>query len=554
VKIVSFRVRNYKSIKDSGNCFMAEGVTILAGRNESGKTSLLEALEDFTVGRSIRQKAIPIHDESAVPEVAVTFEVGEATIREILGDSSDATTVPKKVEVEVTKTYPNSYSIHRPSLKKLGLVDDGTVATAPADEAAAEAVPQADGGSTTFAAFEEALLQRLPNFILFSSFDDIFPSEILLTEAKDNPLIQDLDSISDLQIDLIQSGGSPQKMKHKRQLNLRVKEEYKKYWTQDATNLEVDWDSNNLMFFVEEDGYFYQPEIRSKGKQWHLAFYVRVTARSKDDVDNIILIDEPGLFLHATAQRDVLRKLEASSADAQVMFATHSPYLLEADKLDRIRLITRTAAKGTKVENMIHKVADKEALTPILTAIGLELVCGIASIDRLNNVVVEGPSDWYYLQALREILDYGDVNFVYGGGAGNMPIVGTILSGWGCHVLYLYDKDQGKRDAARAIKKAWLIAGGAILTPTNADGESIEDVFSKDDFKSLVLNDAAKSYTSTNSEYVKKAKQNKVVLAREFLGASRRSKPVLSADTEKTARALFAKIQSSFVKEASHES
>ena len=45
----------------------------------------------------------------------------------------------------------------------------------------------------------------LPNFILFSSFDDIFPSEILLTEAAANPLIQDLDQISDLQIDLIQT-------------------------------------------------------------------------------------------------------------------------------------------------------------------------------------------------------------------------------------------------------------------------------------------------------------------------------------------------------------
>ena len=129
-------------------------------------------------------------------------------------------------------------------------------------------------------------------------------------------------------------------MKHKRQLNLRVKEEYEKYWTQDATNLEVDWDSSNLMFFVEEGDYFYPPEIRSKGKQWHLAFDVRVTARSKEDVDNIILIDEPGLFLHATAQRDILRKLESSAADAQVIFATHSPYLLEADKLDRIRLIS----------------------------------------------------------------------------------------------------------------------------------------------------------------------------------------------------------------------
>ena len=61
-----------------------------------------------------------------------------------------------------------------------------------------------------------------------------------------------------------------------------------------------------------------------------------------------------------------------------------------------------------------------------------------------------------------------------------------------------------------------------------------------------------KRYTSTNSVYVKKAKPNKVVLAREFLGAGRRSKPVLDADTEKTARALFDKIQSAFTKASIH--
>jgi AAA15 family ATPase/GTPase len=541
MRVLSFRVRNYKSIKDSGICYLAEGITILAGKNESGKTSLLEALEDFSVGRSIRQEAIPIHDESAIPQIAVTFAVDEQTLEEIIGRPALGHE-KKSVEVEVTKTYPNEFSVHLSAPKKLGLVDD-------APEAASTDESPADASAMSLAQFNDALLQKLPNFILFSSFEDVFPSEIPLTVAASHPLIQDLDAISNLRLDLIQSGTSPQKKKHKRQLNLQVNEEYKKYWTQDDTNLEIDWDSSNLQFFVEEDGEFYPPDRRSKGKQWHLAFYVRVTARSKDDVDNVILIDEPGLFLHATAQRDILEKLEASAKDVQVMFTTHSPYLLEADKLDRIRLVTRTAAKGTRIENMIHKVADKEALTPILTAIGLEAACGIADVNKLKNVVVEGPSDWYYLQALSEIVGQSGVNFVFGGGAGNMPIVGTILAGWGCHVLYLYDNDKGKRDAVRAIKKSWLISDDAILTPTDNAGDAIEDLFSPDDFKAFVLKDSSKSYSGANSEYVKKSGLNKVMLAREFMRASRLAKPKLDAATTQAVEKLMKRFQSAFDKE-----
>ena len=55
------------------------------------------------------------------------------------------------------------------------------------------------------------------------------------------------------------------------------------------------------------------PEQRSKGKQWHLAFYIRITARSKEGKNNILLIDEPGLFLHAQAQEDIINKLEDAS-------------------------------------------------------------------------------------------------------------------------------------------------------------------------------------------------------------------------------------------------
>ena len=52
MKIKKLRVKNYKSILDSGDVYFEEGITILAGMNESGKTSLLEALEDFDTDRS----------------------------------------------------------------------------------------------------------------------------------------------------------------------------------------------------------------------------------------------------------------------------------------------------------------------------------------------------------------------------------------------------------------------------------------------------------------------------------------------------------------------
>jgi len=62
MEIKSFRIKNYRSIKDSGVCYMSgDNITILAGKNESGKTAILEALEDFNINRAIREDAVHIH-------------------------------------------------------------------------------------------------------------------------------------------------------------------------------------------------------------------------------------------------------------------------------------------------------------------------------------------------------------------------------------------------------------------------------------------------------------------------------------------------------------
>ncbi|GAH42068.1 unnamed protein product, partial [marine sediment metagenome] len=87
--------------------------------------------------------------------------------------------------------------------------------------------------------FMSELKKWLPNFILFSSFDDVFPTAISLDKAPNHNVIKDLGIISNLDINTITSGSVTTKVKHKEQLNLQIKEEYKKFWKQDDTNLHI---------------------------------------------------------------------------------------------------------------------------------------------------------------------------------------------------------------------------------------------------------------------------------------------------------------------------
>ncbi|MDI6715801.1 MAG: AAA family ATPase, partial [Actinomycetota bacterium] len=83
MKLKKFRVRNYKSIKDTGDCWLASDLTILAGKNESGKTAILEALRDFDTSiESISDSAWPL-DDIGRPEVELCFEISEPILNEI---------------------------------------------------------------------------------------------------------------------------------------------------------------------------------------------------------------------------------------------------------------------------------------------------------------------------------------------------------------------------------------------------------------------------------------------------------------------------------------
>jgi len=611
MKLKKFRIKNYKSIIDSGDCYLTDTISILAGKNESGKTSILEALEDFDTDNKIRESARPIKSPDEKPEISITFIVKKYILKEIINEIFEDTValkVTEDIEIELIKIFPDVYlfgestwqneifgdkeieKIQKSIKNKWGKVKTlhakypqlgGAIFDFNFSDLINEKnffinfkttttpnTPQInekdrDNFSNFLAEIEVeiqnlenlivmkdkfliALKKWIPNFIFFNSFDDVFPNKIPFTELEKNEWIQDLAVISDLDVLTIKTSVARDKQKHKKDVNIMINKDYEKFWTQDVMNLSVDWDSTDLYFWIEEDGYLYEPSLRSKGMQWHLAFYIKVSARAKEDVPNIILIDEPGLFLHAKAQEDILRLLEDSAKEVQLIFSTHSPYLLEADKLNQIRLIYRTKKAGTKIENKIHALADKETLTPIMTAIGLELNAGITALDRVNNIVVEGASDLYYLNAFKKIFSKDSVNFIFGGGAGNMPVVGTILHGWGGKVIYLYDKDQGKKDGEKNLKDNWLVTKDLVLAVLDTTG-SIEDVFSPSNFREFVLEDVNKTYSESNSEYVKKTKLDKVLLAKKFLETCQNGTSInLDTVTKNNLSKLFKNIESKF--------
>lgn len=616
MKITKLRIKNYKSIIDSGDCYLESDLTILAGKNESGKTSILEALEDFNSKRPISENAIPIGNKNNLPEITLTLVLSPEDLNNYYSKVKIDRNESSETLIRIIKNYPNKYSIDDETGKLLEIkdVEDESkreeiknkvksvylqltqlhkqflqiknVKIFPLNlEDIQETSNQLNTYSRNFTSSYQRLIvnlnqrntyinkiqelksvisdfqniksgwnekwdsffELLPNFILFRTFEDIIPNEIPFDQLEKSEFVKDLEMISNLDISLIKSDDKRNKLRHQKEININLNKEYARYWAQDSSELKIYWDNNSLQFWIEESGLNFKPSERSKGKQWHISFYTKISSKAIQSRTNVILIDEPGLYLHATAQKDVYNRLIDLSKNSQIIYTTHSPYLINRDQLNRVRLILKNynGSNGTVIENKIHSRADKETLTPILTAIGLALSDGIQNINQVENIVIEGPSDYFYLQGFKTLLKNNSFNLIFGGGSGNMGNVGTILTGWGCKVIYLYDNDQGKADGCKNLEKNWLVSKELIHTIKDGAG-SIEDIFSTSDFIKFVLKKKVTIKDLSNSKFIKKTAHDKVLLAKQFnsLCQSNDFKPTKKTMTN--IKDLFTKLETAF--------
>lgn len=596
MKIEKFRIKNYRSIQDSGDCYLSPKITVLAGKNEAGKTSILEALRDFSTGQSIDDGAVPINRD-AKPEIQVTFRMGREEINEILPYN-----VSSKVEeknITVIKKYKQGYSIAQDlddllpnfhqakkaakkeaemEIEEFKEILSGTPINSSLNDnknlieklrAAKSKIRQADRNGqinsnkannkiediekvigkneeleSPSKKIARGIRSQIPEFILFSTYEDKIPNKIHFNNLADNNFVEDLTDASDLNRSVLKKDGNDrEKREHKEDVNLDLNEDYQEFWSQDNTSLSVDWDSNHLKFWIEEDGTFYEPERRSKGKIWHLSFYIKLTAHASRDNPPIVLIDDPGLHLHAKAQRDILDKLESVAETSRVVYTTHSPYLIDSEKLDRVWLVEREEGGGTEIEKL-HAGADEDTLRPVITAIGANTTLGVHT-DKENSVVVEGISDYHYLQAFSEIAGWdSDLDIIPGTGGDSPVNIGSILFGWGVEPIFLLDDDWQGGDNRDKLEGDLDMDEDRIIQIPAEEGD-IEDVFTKSDFREYVLQDEEPpEYESSNSEYLKpnRGDKDKVLLAKKFYEKARNDELHLDEQTEQNIQEIFSRL------------
>jgi len=582
MQLLKFRIKNYKSIIDSGDCYVDERITILAGKNEAGKTAILEALEDFNRDKPIREEAKPLWDENAFPKIRVSMKLDSQEIKKL---NEKFKVNGRNIEViNITKQYPNTYIVEslsdiNPKLKNLQKIEEDISKLAeelknklPNFPISKESVKskgldillreidtfsqnalnalepkERDKVSKKLREFKQKIISLqeidnfknefhgyviqnlIPNFILFRTFEDILPNQIPIAQVSNNSIVKDLFKISGINLSMIQPSADIRKrIKEKEKINIKFKKEYQSFWTQDHSHLYMDLDSNSIYFFVKEGKEYYKPEVRSKGRQWHLSFYIRVTARSLEGNKNIILIDDPGLFLHAKAQRDILEKLETTAEKNQIIYATHSPYLIPSKNLGRVRLVIKDDKEGTKIKKITAK-ADKETITPILTAIGEDISVGIR-VDKKNSVIVEGYSDYLWLRAWEKLLDIDyKIYLIPAVGADSSIYIGCILIGWGLDPIFIFDNDGKGKQVAKKLKEKVLVDDERIIFVPERRKGRIEDLFVGDD----------KKYTSNKNK-------SKVLLAQDFYIRVEKGEITtdkLSQDTKHNFQQIFDKLK-----------
>lgn len=258
-------------------------------------------------------------------------------------------------------------------------------------------------------------------------------------------------------------------------------------WSQKKYEVMFQADGQHFITFVKDqnDKVLVPLEERSRGFQWFFSFDMLFMYETRGKFQNaIILLDEPGLHLHAAAQRDLLERMKAYSKDNQLIYSTHLPFMINFKRLDNIYVAEESGKDGTKV----HKnwaTADKDARFTLQAALGLSWSQSL--FIGQYNLIVEGVDDFWLLITFSTLFEEAGQQGLHPelvvtpvGGASKVAYVGTILQGQELHVAVLLDSDPAGQQAFEQLVHQWILKDKLVLMLGDVVGAkpcALEDVF-----------------------------------------------------------------------------
>jgi len=587
VKLVAFRVQNYRSINDSGE-ISVQDLTALVGRNESGKSNLLLALaslnppsgfknlsftKDFprdrprsefseelkvvdttwelsideqaqlarqfpratgvtrvTVGRqfkasryigflNLRELSVDIRAiEKHLAKIAQSVNgslrgVDESTSRTVKAALAQLVTTLTATDID-----PNAWASSADaevntfvqSVQSIGMSESELVRSNLASIRQQATAIQNDDAAHTAA--RKWVLTVLPVFIYLSDYPELQGHQNIplylerkrgheLTEGDQN--FEKLVKVAGLdpeELDSMRAESHEDRQLLTNRAAATVTRRLRELWTDRPLKIRFALDAEHFDTLISDPNAVYDVEVnldeRSRGFKWFFSFYVTFTADTEGGPadDAILLLDEPGLYLHATAQRDLLDHL-AKNFKNQVIYTTHSPFMIQVSDIPSIRTVNIDPEAGTTVTN--DPTGDYRTLFPLTVALGIDLTQTLFIGE--HNLVVEGVTDFWYLSAVSDFLrDNGgnalpkDLVITPAGGAQKVAYMATFLSAQRLNVLVLFDDERDARATAKELVRSKLIRNENVIfvgdgnESLRANGVDIEDLLDPDMFTELV--------------------------------------------------------------------
>lgn len=542
IKLQSFQIKNYRSIKDTKKIEISDKVTVLAGKNESGKTNVLNAIltaynDDF------EDDDIPVNIQDADPTVKLSFKFNSKYIEKKLGvsfeEQKNYTMVLTRSMSEVdvfegsiidyfVDLFTEQYNleeqyqkyIKKDKIKKLVSdlagseynitknLDNYFNISNVGDTEERSVITEYIKEVIENVKIREKINKLIPKIVYFDSFTDILPDELTKEQIQSATFEEDerafmnllyLLGISKQEFTKMIKGDERNQSKEFKRISNEITNKYNNVYMQEKVSIGLDKNGNKIFVQIFNEGdkdNDIKPSQRSKGFQWFLAFYLLLNS-IEEDKDAIILIDEPGLYLHATAQDDVLKFLN-NEIDNQVIFTTHSPYLLDINKLNSLKLVVR-GNSGTNIVQKYYDCKDQETITPLVTAIGYNISKNPIELGNGLNVITEGISDRFYLLAFLKLYNIKKkINVIPSTGSQNIHLLISLCIGWSLDYKILLDNDSGAT-ALEKIKELYTDENemNSRIIWSSENG-AIENVFSAQDKSKYTISKNNKVTSSYN--------------------------------------------------------
>jgi hypothetical protein len=582
MKLKEYRVREFRSIWDTGPIKVDDQTTCFVGKNEAGKTTVLTALYrtnpirkgDATFDETYDYPKREVEDyrfavENGEREEAVvvecTYELENSDFRVIEDVFGPNTFTDKTFRRETYYGKANSKAF-------LNVNDDGARKHLAENPALSDELKTKLAAAETWDEFELALnaaeateavvaLKKLVtkvcesglrSYVFFSLiwprapkflyFDEYYQMEgqanlnALIAREDDDKLLDSdypligLINLARLDHRKLVATNNTVELKNKLQgAGNHLTQRIVKYWSQNRhIQMRFDvrdakaGDPEGMQQGVNVWGEVYDSvhwattplSNRSRGFVWFFSFLAWYEDVKRQGQNVILLLDEPGLSLHGRAQADLLRYFDAELSGHQLLYTTHSPFMIDPTKFERVRIVQDLGIDapealpkeedGTKVLANVFDATD-DSLFPLQGALGYEIQQTL--FIGPNSLIVEGVADMLYLRAVSGELEREgrtglseDWTITPAGGSGKVPTFVALLgSQKGMNVATLLDIQNSDKQLIEDLYKKNLLTKKQVSTYadfTDTAEADVEDMFDRSFYLELVNGEYGKQLAS----------------------------------------------------------